>query len=87
MKWDDESRKAFEEVKKALVKGLSLQVVDPGRPFILKVDASGRSIGAVLEQRPIGEVELTVDKAMQGKTIPVAFMSSPSQPRPNPVPT
>jgi hypothetical protein len=84
VKWDDESRKAFEEVKKALLKGLSLQVVDPNRPFILKVDASGRSIGAVLEQLPLGEVELTTDKAMQGKTIPVAFMSrklTPSQHR------
>jgi len=50
--WDESDVKAFETLKKKLLSGLKLQVVNPDRPFIIRVDASGRAIGASLEQLP-----------------------------------
>ena len=41
---------AFEEIKNKLCSGLSLQCVNPDKPFILRVDASKYAVGAVLEQ-------------------------------------
>ena len=46
----DKERQAFQKLKAALMKGLSLQTVNPDKPFILRVDASGRAVGAALEQ-------------------------------------
>ena len=43
---------AFNEVKAAMLKTLSLQVVELDKPFILRVDSSGYAVGAVLEQTP-----------------------------------
>ena len=43
--------KTFEELKKRLCSGLSLQRVNPDKPFVLRVDASGYAVGASLEQR------------------------------------
>ena len=43
--WSESEKPAFETLKKALADGLELQTVDPDRPFILRVDASGRGVG------------------------------------------
>ena len=46
----EEEKTAFKAIKERLAAGLRLQTVRPDRPFILKVDASGRAVGAALEQ-------------------------------------
>jgi len=65
-------------LKEALLKGLELQTVQPDKPFILRVDASDRAVGAALEQfadqrttRP------TKDEVLQKSrtSVPVAFCS------------
>ena len=45
---------AFLATKEALGRELSLQTVNPDCPFVLRTDASGKAIGAVLEQVPAG---------------------------------
>ena len=67
-------RLALEKLKKAMMAGLSLQVVNPDHPFILRVDASTSAIGAALEQLP-EPVSFTKEEALVRETIPVAFMS------------
>ena len=68
---------SFEAIKRTLLSGLSLQTVDPDKPFILRVDASDRAIGAALEQfadSPEGMPTMG-DATGRRKTIPVAFCS------------
>ena len=48
--WTESETRDFQALKAALLAKLELQTVDPDRPFILRVDASGRAIGAALEQ-------------------------------------
>ena len=43
-------KEAFIALKEALLKGLELQTVQPDKPFVLRVDASDRAVGAALEQ-------------------------------------
>ena len=50
---------AFQKLKAALLSGLSLQAVNPDAPFVLRVDASQRAIGAVLEQLPNAQGSIT----------------------------
>ena len=59
--------KSFDETKTALCKSLTLQNV--------RVDASGRAIGASLEQVPNGRETRTIDEMLKMKTVPVGFMS------------
>ena len=66
---------AFNELKRRLVSGLSLQRVNPDKPFVLRVDASGFAVGATLEQLKEGDGRPTTQDVLQKKTIPVAFMS------------
>ena len=76
VKWDEEAMQAFEDTKKALMKGLSLQNVRVDQPFVLRVDASGRAIGAALEQVRDGLEASTIDEVLnRGATVPVGFMS------------
>ena len=65
----------FHDLKSALVSGLSLHAVNPDAPFVLRVDASDREIGAVLEQLPNAQRPITPAETLEKKTIPVAFMS------------
>ena len=44
----EKHKKAFETIKNRLTEGLALHTVRPDRPFILRVDASGRAVGAAL---------------------------------------
>ena len=74
--------KDFEMLRKTLLGGLSLQVVNLDKPFVLRVDASGRAVGASLEQLPEDAGRPTPENVKRGQTIPVAFMSrklAPSQ--------
>ena len=76
VKWDEEAMQAFGDTKKALMKGLSLQKPRVDQPFVLRVDASGRAIGAALEQVRDGLEASTIDGLLnRGATVPVGFMS------------
>jgi hypothetical protein len=70
-----EQLQAFADVKKALLRGLKLQVVNPDRPYVLRVDASGKGVGAVLKQHPSAVGRPTPENSKPGMTVPVAFMS------------
>ena len=60
--WNEESDRGFEGMKRALVSVVGLHLVDPNREFLLRTDASGYAIGAVLGQ-VLGD----------GRHVPVAF--------------
>ena len=62
--WDEESYRAFEGMKQALLSAVGLHLVDPDRGFVLRTDASDYPVGAVLEQ--------VLD---DGRHVPVAFWS------------
>ena len=59
--WTEEGVKAFEAMKAALAKGLSLFHLKVDKPFVLETDASKCAIGAALKQEQDGE------------TVPIAF--------------
>ena len=63
--------------KEALSRELSLQTVNPDLPFVLRADASGKAIGAVLEQVPAGvKMEPTIKELIRASvTVPVAVLS------------
>ena len=44
--WSEDEKLAFETLKGAMLKHMSLQVVNPAWPFVLRTDASGCAIGA-----------------------------------------
>ena len=77
VKWTAEADLAFVATKEALSRELSLQTVNPDLPFVLRADASGKAIGAVLEQVPAGvKMEATIKELIRaGTTVPVAFLS------------
>ena len=52
-----------------------LQRVNPDKPFILRVDASGYAVGASLEQLIDEDRRPTAQDVLDKKTFPVAFMS------------
>ena len=62
--WHEESDRAFEGLRQALLSAVGLHLVDPDRGFVLQTDASDYAIGAVLEQ--------VLD---DGRHVPVAFWS------------
>ncbi len=63
VEWDDDSRLAFENLKKALANGLEFFRIELDEPFILRTDASDFALCAVLEQQ------------REVKWVPVAFYS------------
>ena len=75
VEFDSADLEAFHELKRRLVSGLSLQRVNPDKPFILRVDASGYAVGASLEQLREGDHKPTAQDVLERKSIPVAFMS------------
>ena len=61
---------AFEQLKRAMVKGLKLYQIQLDQPFVMECDASTVAVGAVLKQH------------IKGAWRPVAFFSrklTPSQ--------
>ena len=73
-----EQKKAFLALREALLKGLELQTVQPDKPFILRVDASDRAVGAALEQFADPRTSRPTKEEVLGKsrtTVPVAFCS------------
>ena len=62
--WNDESDRAFEGMKQALLSAVGLHLVDPYGGFGLRTDASDYAVGAVSEQ--------VLD---DGRQVPVAFWS------------
>ena len=62
--WNDDSDRAFEGMKQALLSAVGLHLVDPDRGFVLRTDAFDYAVGAVLEQ--------VLD---DGRHVPVAFWS------------
>ena len=48
--WNEDSDRAFEGMKQALLSALVLHLVDPDQRFVLRTDASDYAIGAMLEQ-------------------------------------
>ena len=69
---------AFQAIKERLAAGLRLQTVNPDQPYILRVDASGRAVGAALEQftEPWTSREMpSLHDLTTRKTMPVAFCS------------
>ena len=77
VQWTPEADPAFLATKEALGRKLSLQTVRQARHFVLRTDASGEAIGAVLEQVP-AHLEcgpLLKDVIQTGTTAPVTFLS------------
>jgi acetyl esterase/lipase len=73
--WTPVDLEAFARLKQKLAQQLELYQIDPDRPFVMRCDASGFAIGAVLEQaHPDEERTAQVDI---GKTrlVPVGFFS------------
>ena len=76
IKFGEKERKAFQEIRDRLTSNLELYSVNPDRPFILRVDASGKAVGAALEQFLEGPFERpTLENLEKRKTVPVAFCS------------
>ena len=70
-----EDIQAFESIKQKVLSKLSLQRVNPDKPFVLRVDASRYAIGATLEQLLDEKRAPTIEDVRSRKTVPVAFMS------------
>ena len=53
--WGKNQQESFSTLKRAVVTGPVLRIVDPQKPFFLETDASGIAVGAVLlqEGRPV----------------------------------
>ena len=66
---------SFDATKVALCRCLPLQNVRVDQHFVLRVDASGKEIGASLAHVPNGHEAKTIDEVLKMKTVPVGFMS------------
>ena len=70
--WSDSDKWSFVEIKKLLCSQLSLQIVNPDKPIVLRVDAGQYAVGATLEQIKESDELPTVQQVMDKKTVPVA---------------
>ena len=77
VKCTTEADLALVATKEALGPELSLKTVNPDLPFVMRTDASGKAIGAVVEQVPAGvKMEPTIKEPIRaGVEVPVAFLS------------
>ena len=76
MKFNDEQRKAFQDLKATLMSGLKLHNANPDKPFVIRADASNRADGAALEQVLDDSPGIpTIEDVHQKARVPVAFFS------------
>jgi hypothetical protein len=76
VEWNEERQKAFNDIKRALQDELQLHVIDVDKPFIVRTDASGKAVGAVLEQPKYwGQEKKKADLSSIRETVTVGFMS------------
>ena len=61
-------------MKHKLCEGLSLKIPNPGKPFIIRTDASDKAVGGVLEQMDEGQ-NFPPDGVDKIKSFPIAFFS------------
>jgi len=66
---------SFENLKRSLLEGIRLKIPNPGRPFIIRTDASDKAVGGVLEQMDDNKPLPPVGSEENIKTYPVAFFS------------
>ena len=59
--WGPEQQMAFESIKARLCGNFLLQFVNPDKPLVLRMDASGYAVGASLEQM-VDEVRMPTPK-------------------------
>ena len=66
-KWKQEHTAAVRALKERLMNYTTLQIPDPRKPFVLRTDASGYAVGAVLEQEghPVGYLSKAMSPAEQ----------------------
>lgn len=76
VRFTEAQRKAFETIKERLVSGLKLYTANPDKPFVLRVDASDRAVGAALEQFADNQQgKPTLADIPTRRRVPVAFCS------------
>ena len=65
--WGDEQHRSFEKLKVALAIAPILAIVNPHKPFVSKIDANAKAVGAVLLQdgRPIAFESKKLNRAQQ----------------------
>ena len=68
-------KKAFQDLRSVLLKNLLLQNVDPDKPYVLCVDASGSTIGGSVNQLIDTNRMPTKEDVLSKKVKPVAFFS------------
>ena len=73
--WGEIEQAAFDELKRVLCSELVLQVVNPDKPFVLRVDASEFAVGATLELLLSEDRMPTTNDVREKRTVPVAFLS------------
>jgi len=73
VKFSPKQHEYFMAIKERLLAGLRLFTVNPDRPFVLRVDASDRAVGAALEQ--FADDHPHVEHALERERHPVAFCS------------
>ena len=64
VKWTPEMHQAFEAIQQGMQEDLVLDIANPHKPYVIRMDASKYAVGAVLEQEDV-----------QGNLRPVAFFS------------
>jgi len=68
--WGDKENEAFEELKNKLCQAVNqpLQIVDYSKPYVIEVDGSDSTVGAVLMQKVDGKCDKPVAFASQKLT-------------------
>ena len=70
IEWSNADIEAFERLKQVLCSKLVLQRVNPDKPFVLRVDASGYAAGGALEQLLDEDRAPTVEDVINKKLSP-----------------
>ena len=76
IEWSKADIEAFERLKQVLCSKFVLQRVNPDKPFVLRVDASGYAAGGALEQLLDEDRAPTVEDVMNKKNCPRSLFVS-----------